>query len=143
MVESAKRRLPPFLGASLIGAYSGIILQCLLAWSKEYNHLDWSEAWAIPIVIAIYGFIALPFVSLALLVFGVPAAWLLSSYRKELWVGVLSVVSGALFGKVVFFAIDHFLFVGFYNPWSVTITDMGVLYGLPTGLAWWWLRRES
>ncbi|GAA0748546.1 MULTISPECIES: hypothetical protein [Sphingomonas] len=138
-MEKLSRR--SFLAASLIGAYSGIIMQCALAWSDE-PQFKWSEAWAIPLIVAVYGFLALPFVSLGLLLFGVPAARALHAQRDQWWIGLVAGVVGAVAGKLVFYAIDHLLFFGYYRLWEVGRSDLGILYGVPTGLSWWWLQRS-
>jgi hypothetical protein len=141
MDQVSRRPAFAFIGASLIGAYSGIVMQSVTAWSAE-PRLDWSEAWAIPLIIAVYGLIALPFVSLGLLLFGLPAARVFHLKRGHWWIGLIAGIAGAIAGKAVFYAIDQLLFLGHYELWETGRSDLGVLYGAPTGVAWWWLKRR-
>lgn len=137
----SRRPAFPFLRASLIGAYSGIIMQGALAMSAE-PEFDWSEVWAIPIIVVVYGLIALPFVSLGLFLFGLPARRIFHSQRRHWWIGLVAGIAGGIAGKLVFYAIDQFLFFGLYRLWETGRFDLGVLYGAPTGIAWWWLNRR-
>jgi hypothetical protein len=137
------RRLPAFLSAALTGAYAGIALQCLLAWSSEPDGLDWSDAGAMVPIVAIYGLIALPFVALGLFVFGIPAARLLRRWRDRPWMGLVAAVCGTLAGKLAYHAIDRLLFFGAYRPWTIERVDLGLCYGVPAGLAWWWFNRRD
>ncbi len=137
------RRLPAFLSAALTGAYAGIALQCLLAWSSEPNGPDWPDAGAMVLMLAIYGLIALPFVALGLLVFGIPAARLFHRWRGRAWMGLVAALCGALAGKLAYHAIDRLLFFGTYRPWAIEHVDLGLCYGVPAGLAWWWFNRRD
>lgn len=134
--------LPPFLTAGLIGAYAGIVLQSTIAWWAEWRDFDWSEAWQIPLLLAIYGLFALPFVCLGLAVFGIPAARLLHRWRARPWMGLVAAACGALAGKLAYYVIDHTLFFGVYRFWTIE-PDLGLCYGIPTGLAWWWCKRHD
>jgi hypothetical protein len=136
--------LPPFLMAALIGAYAGILLQLVLAASfAGLGAPDWSEIWAIPILLFWYGLIALPFVSFGLAIFGIPAARLLHRWRRRPWMGVVAAISGALAGKLLFYGIAQLSFHGSYEFWTLEPVDLGLCYGIPTGLAWWWFKRDE
>ncbi|MFS2112405.1 hypothetical protein ACCC88_22155 [Sphingomonas sp. Sphisp140] len=140
-----RRRWPapsPFLSAALTGAYVGIALQMALGLSTE-SLPDWSEIWAVPLVLFLYGLFALPFVSLGLALCGIPAARLLHRWRDRPWMGLVAAVSGALAGKLAYYAVDHLLFFGNYRLWSIEPLDLGLCYGIPTGLAWWWFKRND
>lgn len=124
------------------GAYAGIILQILA--TTLGTTIDPSEFWGmLPIVVLSYGLFALPFVALGLALFGLPVAGLLRRRARGWWVGVLAVVWGGLAGKLMFYAIDHLMFFGPYDPREVMLIDLGVIYGVPTGLAWWLFCRRS
>lgn len=129
--------------AALIGAYAGITLQGALAWSFDPHGLSWSEAWAIPLILAVYGLIALPFVAFGLAIFGIPAARLLHRWRDRPWMGAVAAISGALAGKLLFYGIAQLAFLGTYRLWAIEPVDLGLCYGMPTGLAWWWFARDD
>lgn len=96
----------------------------------------------VPLMIAVYGLGVLPFVSSGLFVFGLPAARLLHGQRQRWWMGIVAGLAGALAGKATFYAISELLLGGFYKPFDISLQDFGLLYGIPTGLAWWWLKRS-
>jgi hypothetical protein len=124
-----------------IGAYAGIILQMIITtWSEP---IDLSELWAIPVLLVIYGLLAVPFVAVGLALFGLPVTAMLRQRAQNAWVGALAAVWSCLAGKLMFFAVDHLLFFGLYDILKVSFLDMGVIYGLPTGLAWWALNRRE
>lgn len=124
-----------------IGAYVGVILQMVITtWTEP---VDPSELWAIPVLLLVYGLLAVPFVAMGLALFGLPVTAMLRQRAQDWWVGALAAVWGCLAGKLMFYAVDHFLFFGLYDIWKVSILDMGVIYGLPTGLAWWALHRRE
>jgi len=133
---------PPFLAAALAGAYVGVALQMALILSME-SLPDWSEVWAVPLLLFWYGLFALPFVLLGLALFGIPAARLLHRWRHRPWMGLVAAVSGGLAGKLAYYAVDHLLFFGNYRLWLIEPIDLGLCYGLPTGLAWWWFKRND
>ncbi|HWU95971.1 MAG TPA: hypothetical protein VN029_10260 [Sphingomonas sp.] len=128
--------------AALIGAYVGIILQLgLAAWFSGLPVPDWSEALEIPVLIFWYGLIALPFVSFGLAIFGIPAARLLHRWRHRPWMGIVAAISGALAGKLLFYGIAQLSFHGSHEFWA--FDPIGLCYGMPTGLAWWWFKRDE
>ena len=43
----------------------------------------------------------------------------------------------------MFFIIDHVLFLGLYDLGKISLNDPGVIYGVPTGIAWWILHRRQ
>lgn len=125
----------------LIGAYVGVTLQMIATtWGEP---IERSELWVVPVLILIYGFFALPFVAVGLALFGLPLTGLLRRRAQDWWVGVLAAVCGAVAGKLMFFAIDSVIFLGLYDISKMTLLDMGVIYGVPTGLAWWVLYRRE
>jgi hypothetical protein len=128
--------------STVIGAYAGVILQ-LIATSWQSGGVSYDELWALPIIILGYGLFAIPAVALGLMVFGIPALRLLRQNSDRWWIGCIAIASGALAGKLVFLAVDHTFFMGFYEFARISFVDMGVLYGVPTGLAWWVLNRPT
>lgn len=124
-----------------IGAFVGVTLQiAITAWREP---IEKSELWAVPVLILTYGLFAVPFVALGLAIFGLPATSLLRRYAQDWWVGLVAAVWGAAAGKMMYFLIDHLIFFGFYDFSEVARLDVGVLYGLPTGLAWWLSYRRE
>ena len=128
--------------AGLVGAYTGMSLQGLIAWAGMAE-FDRSEIWMIPVIIVICGTVAVPFVCLGLVIFGLPADRLLHRYRRRGWVGLVAVVSGAIAGKLFYLVVDRLLFFGLYEPLRSGVMDFGVLYGVPSGVAFWWFRRGA
>jgi hypothetical protein len=124
-----------------IGAYVGISAQMVVALLVE--PVDSAEIWTIPVLLLVYGMFAVPFVALGLALFGLPLTRLLHRSAQRWWVGLIAAVCGSVAGKIMFYAVDHLLFFGVYDIMEATILDMGVLYGLPTGLAWWALYRRE
>lgn len=125
----------------LAGAFVGISLQMIVAmWGER---IDASDAWAIPVVILSYGLFAFPFVALGLAVFGLPATALLRPRWQSWWMGLVATICGALAGKLMYYAIDQLFFLGAYDPRQVFLADMGIIYGVPTALAWWLLYRRE
>lgn len=55
--------------------------------------------------------------------------------------GAVAILWGGVAGKLTYFAIDHLLFFGNHDLRKVELFDMGLLYGVPTGLAWWLMLR--
>lgn len=124
-----------------IGAYAGIIFQmAITTWSEPVVA---HELWAIPVVLVVYGLLAVPFVAVGLALLGLPVTVMLRRRARDRWVGALAAVWGCLAGKLTFFVVDHFLFFGLYDILKVSFLDVGVMYGLPTGLAWWTLKRRE
>jgi hypothetical protein len=136
-----RRRTNAFVLSVLVGAFAGITLQSLVTLADEPPPL--AEWWAIPVIIFGYGILAVPFVALGLAIFGLPATRLLRSEAQSWWLGIVAAIWGAVAGKLMFYAIDHLIFMGFYDFGKVALTDLGVLYGVPTGLAWWAFRRRE
>lgn len=141
MTSEAVSSVRAFWRSTLIGAYGGMILQSFVGLSR--GPIDTSDLWALPVIILVYGLFALPFVALGLAFFGWPATALLRRWAQSWWVGVVAALWGAAAGKLMFYAIDHHLFFGFSALDDVTLTDPGILYGVPTGLAWWWFYRQG
>ena len=142
MIDFVQRlKVHPFRNTVWIGAYCGVSLQMLTASATETRFL-WNELWALPAVLAAYGLTAMPFVAIGLAVFGLPATAFLKPYRNRVWVGLVAVIWGAITGKLFYLGIDQLIFFGYYEFSSPSLSDLGLLYGMPTGVAWWWLKRE-
>ena len=141
MTDTRRSTIRAYWLSVFIGSYAGITLQMLITnWTGP---IDLSELWVIPVLLLVYGLLAIPFVAMGLALFGLPATAMLRQRAQEWWVGALAAVWGCLAGKLMFYAVDHFLFYGLYDILKVSIFDMGVIYGLPTGLAWWALHRRE
>jgi hypothetical protein len=141
MTDARRSTVRAYWLSVFIGAYVGIILQMVItSWSKP---VDPSELSVIPVLIVNYGLLAAPFVAAGLALFGLPVTAMLRRRAQDRWVGALAAVWGCLAGKLMFLIVDHFLFFGLYDILKVSILDMGVIYGMPTGLAWWALHRRQ
>ncbi len=57
--------------------------------------------------------------------------------------GVVAALWGCAAGKLMFLMIDRVLFFSSYELMELSIKDMGIIFGLPTGLAWWVLYRRE
>ncbi len=141
MSSEPNRGVKSFWLSVAIGAYTGVTLQFLLA--SWYEPIDFSELWAIPLILIIYGLFAVPFVALGLAIFGLPLTHLLYRSARKSWVGAIAILWSAVAGKLLFFAVDHLMFFGQYEIAKIQLLDMGIIYGLPTGVAWWLLRRRE
>ena len=125
----------------LIGAYLGILTQMLVTlWGEPIQR---SDLWALPVILLVYGLLALPFVALGLALFGLPATLLLRRRAQEWWIGPIAALWGAMAGKLTFYVMDQQVFLGAYDVWKVSIYDGGIIYGVPTALAWWLLYRRE
>jgi len=127
--------------SAVAGGYGGIFLQTAIV--LLYEPVDFSELWATPVIILVYGLIALPFTALGIALFGLPVANVLLSKAEKWWIGLVAILWGAASGKLMFWAVDHFLFMGFYQFWKIQLLDMGLIYGIPTALAFWLLLRRE
>ena len=125
----------------LVGAYAGVILNMLIAMASD--GFPWQDLWSVPIIIFFYGLISAPFVAIGLAIFGIPAAHLLDRFSGRWWVGCVAILLGGLAGKILFFAVDHAIFFGYYDIRKIELRDFGILYGAPSGFAWWAFNRRS
>ena len=128
-----------FLLAVAAGSVGGVILT--LIYSNWNEQIAPAELLALPVIVVAYGAFAAPFVLVGLAVFGLPATALLRPYWNKWWLGFLAALWGAAAGKLVWFVIDHLLFLGRAD--ILPIVDAGVLWGVPTAVAWWLLRRKE
>ena len=124
-----------------VGAFIGVTLQ--LAMTTWREPVDTSELWAVPVLILAYGLFAVPFVALGLAIFGLPVTGLLRRYAQDWWVGLVAAAWSAVAGKLMFFAIDRLIFFSLYDISKVALLDIGVIYGVPTGLSWWLFYRRK
>lgn len=140
-VSAARSKTGAFGASVFIGAFTGVSLQLMLtAFEEPINPSEW---WALPVLILIYGLIAAPFVALGLALFGLPVSRLLRRQAQKWWIGIVAVVWGAAAGKLTYFAVDHLLFFGNYAPAQISLSDVGLVYALPTAVAWWLLHRRE
>lgn len=142
MSDKSPRRAGTFILSVLVGAFAGITLQVLIALLQS-GSMSVSDLWEIPVFIVMFGLFAAPFVGIGLAIFGLPAAWLLRANAKSWWLCIVAVIWGAVAGKLLFYAIDHLIFLGLYRLGEVAMVDLGVLYGVPTALAYWVLQRRE
>lgn len=121
----------------LIGAFGGISLHLLV--TALDAPIDVSELWAVPVLILVYGLFALPFVAVGLALFGLPVTALLRGRAQAWWVGLIAALWGTVAGKLMFYVIDSVLFFGSYKFLHISLTDLGIIFGVPTASAWWLL----
>lgn len=131
----------PFAKSVLIGAYGGMVIQFII--TTRFENVPLSELWLFPVIIAVYGLFALPIVAIGLAVFGLPASAILQTRVSEWWVGIIALVWGGVAGKLVYYAVDQFIFLGRYKLTSISHVDLGLIYGITTALAWWLLQRRE
>lgn len=141
MTKESKLIDTAFWRSAFTGALFGTVLQILLAvWGEPVDKL---ELWGLPLIILAYSLFAVPFVALGLAVFALPVTPLLRGYEREWWVLILAATLGGAAGKAMFFAIDHVMFFGYYDISKIDLHDIGVIFGTPTGLAWWFFYRRE
>nr|WP_315049705.1 hypothetical protein [uncultured Brevundimonas sp.] len=97
----------------------------------------------VPLLLLAVSAVALPFVAAGLIVFGLPATLALRRHAMAPWIALVAALWGAIAGKIVFALINNLLFFGLNNPPVFSLNDIGVFYGAPTGVAWWWLQSRA
>jgi hypothetical protein len=127
-----------FALAVIAGSLSGAALMLVVgAWGQT---LPTNELWAIPLVILAVGTIGSLFVAAGLALFGLPLTALLRRWWDKPWIGLVAVISGAATGNLAWYAIDHSLFFGQIHS---VVVNPGALWGVPTAVAWWLLKRRE
>ena len=127
-----------FLLSVVIGAAGGVLL--ILLWDEP------------PRVDELLGFLAilfwgtltsLPYVGAGLALLGLPVTWLLHHYFLTPWFGLVAAGWGWVAGSITYYWYDQIRYGGSNDLAELTgIQDVGPLYGVPTGLAWWLLYRR-
>lgn len=141
MAETKGQARSAYWPSVFIGAYGGVTLQMVAAtWGGPP---DPSELWVIPVLLLVYGMLAVPFVALGLGLFGLPVTSVIRRWAQSWWVGPFAALWGGVAGKLMFYGIDHLMFFGQYRFLEIGISDMGLLFGVPTGVAWWTLHRQE
>lgn len=130
-----------FLKSVFIGAYCGILIQGFVTGALASTPM--AELGNTLVLVGVYGLVASPFVATGLLIFGVPSAILLKGYASHIWVAPIAALIGAVAGKVLFYAVDRFAFFGLYDISRISFEDLGSIYGIPTGLAWWFFQGRA
>ncbi len=131
-----------FLLSVAIGSLIGIAFALVLAVIAD-PALSFKDLWLIPLLAFLYGGFAFPFVAIGLALFGLPVTALLREHWDKPWVGIIALFWGAIAGKIMWFAVDRFLFFGNYSVSNISADDPGVVYGVPTAIAWWLLMRKE
>lgn len=119
-----------------IGSLVGAICMVLATMRGMPEASDWI---GILLFILFFTVGAIPVVALGLAIFGLPAALLLRRSVHRWWVGVTAALWGAIAGKLVFYGVDKALKFG---P-SFNDAEPGILFGVPTALAWWLMIRRQ
>lgn len=127
-----------FLLSVLIGAACGVLL--ILLWDGPVGADDFLGF----LMVLFWGsLISLPSVGAGLALFGLPVTWMLKRYISQLWFGLIAAAWGGVAGSITYYLYDHILYSGSNELAELTgIQDVGPLYGVPTGLAWWLLYRR-
>ncbi len=120
-----------------LSVFTGALVGTALLTLQAVDRDSLSELWALPLIIVASSLFALPFVALGLAVFGLPVTALLKSKSDEWWVGAIAALWGGLSGKLMLWL------MGSYNIAADSVVDIGSIYGLPTGLAWWSFYRRQ
>jgi len=141
MAFAPKPRGVALVKSALVGSFGGIMIQLLL--TARSGPLSWDDIESLPFILLFYGLFALPFVAIALVVFGLPAAALFGRWSDKLLVAAAAVVLGAISGKLFFDVMDHLLFSGSEPLGTVRYGDPGISFGVPTGLAWWYFKGRA
>lgn len=141
MTEAQRSTTNAYWPSVFIGAYGGAILQIIAAsWGGP---IDLSELWLAPVLVLVYGMLAVPFVAFGLVLFGLTVSAVIHRWAQDWWVGPFAALWGGVAGKLMFYGIDHLMFFGYYDLLQISLSDMGIFYGVPTGIAWWVLRRRE
>ncbi|WP_338663633.1 hypothetical protein VQH23_00390 [Pararoseomonas sp. SCSIO 73927] len=128
--------------AALIGAYGGTLLHTLWSLLRPGTPAEAQDLLLLPPVVLGLGSLALPFVLVGLLVFGLPLLPALRPNAHRPWVGVVAVLWGAAAGKLLFAAAEVLMMSRDFDPLRLGSPDMGLCYGASAALAWWWLERD-
>ena len=138
MVSWLRQTVIAFLSCVLIGASCGVLL--ILMWDPPTR----AEDLIFLFVILFWATLAsLPYVALGLALLGLPATWLLRRYFVKPWFGLIAAGWGAVAGSITYYWYDYARYGGNNELAELTgIRDIGPLFGIPTGLAWWLLYRR-
>lgn len=84
--------------------------------------------------IIIYGSFGLPFVTVGLTIFGIPAASIFKGCADKWWVTVIAILSGAFFGRLMYLAVC--LYFGASFALNSPELDLGTIFGVSSAVAW-------
>ena len=133
-----------FCASVAIGTFAGNVLLGVSAnFSDETQALGLYDLWTLLWVSLVFGVYLFPFVAIGLTLFGLPVTRFFRRRARSWWIGPLVVLWAAVAGKLMFYAIDHLLLTRSYSLFSISPYDAGVVYSVPTGIAWWLLQRRK
>jgi hypothetical protein len=122
----------------LIGALCGVLIILL---SDPPTRID--EIPGFFIILFWATVFSLPYVGMGLILLGLPATWLLHRYLLEPWFGLIAATWGGVAGSLVYYWYNSVQRGGSNELAELTgIQQLGLVYGVPTGLAWWLFYRR-
>ena len=128
-----------FLLSVVIGAACGVLL--ILLWDGPIRADDLP---GFLMILFWATLMSLPWVGAGLTFFGLPVTWLLQRYILQPWFGLVAAGWGGVAGSITYRLYDNIIYSGSNELAELTgIRDVGPVYGVPTGLAWWLLYRRA
>lgn len=129
-----------FLLSVLIGAFCGVLL-IVLSWGSE----DSAGYLSFVLMVLFWGTLtSIPYVGIGLTILGLPVTWLLHRYLLKPWFGLVAAGWGGVAGNIIYYWYNYSRYDGYNELAELTgIQDLGPIYGIPTGLAWWLLYRRA
>jgi len=86
---------------------------------------------------------SLPYVGIGLVLLGLPVTWLLHRHLLKPWFGLIAAAWGGVAGSLIYYWYNQVQHGGSNELAELTgIQELGLVYGIPTGLAWWLLYRR-
>ena len=122
----------------LIGALCGVLV--ILLWDPP-TRVD--EIPGFFIILFWATLFSLPYVGIGLILLGLPVTWLLHRYLLQPWFGLIAAAWGGVAGSIIYYWHNYIQYGGSNELAELTgIQELGPVYGIPTGLAWWLLYRR-
>jgi hypothetical protein len=133
----AIRRVAVFLLSAVSGAVCGTLI-VIFSWGEPLRVEDLSFY---PMALFWGAFLSFPYVGAGLALLGLPVTWLLHRHAERPWFGLLAAIWGGVAGYVTHLLFNRGRTGEDELGWIAGIEHIGVIYGVPTGLAWWLLYR--
>ncbi|MBB3764346.1 hypothetical protein [Sphingomicrobium lutaoense] len=139
MIRPFSARRPIIMGA-IFGSYLGLFLWGMLLVARDM--VPSGPAWALPLMILVYGAFIVPVAALGLLLFGLPAARAVGGDFRAPWLPLAAVVMGAIAGNLLVAGVLILTTGRWGTPGGIDPLGPGTLIGAATGLAFWWFERQ-
>lgn len=135
LMKAALRYMAAFLLSAVVGALSGVVLIILL-WNDPVG----AEHASFYLVALFWGtLLSIPYVAAGLAAFGLPVTWWLDRHVRSPWFGLLAAVWGGAAGLITHHLFNQGRTGEDALGWLAGIEHLGIVYGVPTGIAWWLL----